>query len=103
MKSEDGTLIVELPLEISNGNAADVEQELADIFLQNDAAERIVLDAGRTRYITSAGLRVILKLVKMDKPVSVINASPSVYEVFEVSGFINLIPVQKPANGGTIF
>ena len=46
-------------------------------------------------YISSAGLRVIIKVVKQGKNVTVINVSPEVYDVFKVSGFTNFIDVEK--------
>ncbi|MBO7703013.1 MAG: STAS domain-containing protein [Solobacterium sp.] len=93
-KWEDGTLTIILPERIDASNAAAAEAEIEQI-LAEGTAEKIVLDAGTLEYISSAGLRIIIKLVKREKNVTVVNVSPVVYEIFEVSGFTNFISVEK--------
>ena len=56
----------------------------------------IILDGDETEYISSAGLRVFLKLKKQTgKNISFINVSKDIYDIFEVTGFTNLINVEK--------
>ena len=59
--------------------------------------DSLILDFKNLEYISSAGLRVIMKVVKQEKSVSVINVSPEVYDIFDVSGFTNFITVEKRA------
>lgn len=92
----DGTLKIILPQKIDSKNAADFEKELFAV--ENlAAAEKIFLDARNLNYISSMGLRVILKLLKKYKGVPVIfeNASVEVYNVLETSGFTELMEVIK--------
>ena len=93
-KWEDGTLTIILPERIDASNAAAAEAEIEQI-LAEGTAEKIILDAGTLEYISSAGLRIIIKLVKREKNVTVVKVSPVVYEIFEVSGFTNFISVEK--------
>ena len=51
-------------------------------------------------YISSAGLRIILRLIKSKRSVKMINVSPEVYEVFEVTGFTEMMTVEKAFRGG---
>ena len=92
----DGILKIILPQKIDSKNAADFEKELFEV-KNLDAAEKIFLDARNLNYISSMGLRVILKLLKKYKGVPVIfeNASVEVYNVLETSGFTELMEVIK--------
>lgn len=95
-KREDGVLTIFIPERIDAGNASDVESELEAIRKEEDD-QQVVFDCSGLEYISSAGLRVIMKVVKQEKSVSVINVSPEVYDIFDVSGFTNFITVEKRA------
>lgn len=95
-KREDGVLTIFIPERIDAGNASDIESELEGIRKEADD-QQVVFDCSGLEYISSAGLRVIMKVVKQEKSVSVINVSPEVYDIFDVSGFTNFITVEKRA------
>jgi anti-anti-sigma factor len=61
------------------------------------AARRLILDLSGLEYISSAGLRIILALVKGQKAsggsLSVCGLSGLVGEVFAVSGFDSFLPI----------
>ena len=46
-------------------------------------------------YISSAGLRVLLKLTKIVGDVTVNNVSGEVYEIFDVTSFTEILNVKK--------
>ena len=73
---------------IDSNNAAEFEKELM-------AAKPAELDASELEYISSAGLRVLLKLAKALGDVTVNNVSSEVYEIFEVTGFTEILNVKK--------
>ena len=79
---------------IDSNNAAEFEKQLLSAAGENYGD--ITLDAGELEYISSAGLRVLLKLKKGTKgKVSIINVSPDVYDIFGVTGFDNILEVKK--------
>ncbi|MBR1738328.1 MAG: anti-sigma factor antagonist [Firmicutes bacterium] len=79
---------------IDSNNAKQFEDELLAAVGKN--AENVILDASELEYISSAGLRVFLKLKKGIKGnVNVINVSNEVYDIFEVTGFTTLLSVKK--------
>ena len=84
----------QLPKSLSFDNFAEVE---ADILkqLEGHSYDEIVLDAQGMNYISSAGLRVVLGLKKKFDKVTVTNASISVYDIFEMTGFTNIVNVEK--------
>ena len=46
-------------------------------------------------YISSAGLRVMLRLRKEEPKLAIINVSPEVYSIFEMTGFTEMIKIEK--------
>jgi anti-anti-sigma factor len=72
--------------------AAEAEQKLLGL-LQEGA---VVADLEGVRYMSSAGLRLLLKAAKLGKGkgvnFSVCASQPAVREVFEISGFNKIIP-----------
>lgn len=79
---------------IDSNNAADVETEVMS-FLENAGTDKIVLDAENLNYISSAGLRIVLRVRKAYPLLRVINVSPEVYEIFNMTGFTEMIKVEK--------
>ena len=70
---------------------------LLGIFENNyDGTASIMVDAGKLEYISSAGLRVMLMAVKKlgEGSVTVINTSEAVKEIFETTGFDQMITVE---------
>lgn len=55
----------------------------------------LVLDAAEIEYIASSGLRSVLKLAKAEKNFRIENVVPSVYSVFEMTGFSKIINIAK--------
>ena len=87
-------LTIELEGRIDSGNAAAIEGEIADAMKDKDPSA-IVLDAEGLDYISSAGLRVILRLRKKHPDLSIINVKSDVFEVFEMTGFTEMMKVEK--------
>ena len=80
---------------IDSSNAPDLQRELEAIRAGNAGCE-LILDAGGLEYISSAGLRVLLQLTRsQDKPLAVVNVTPAVYEIMEMTGFTELLRVKK--------
>ena len=79
---------------IDASNAAAAEEKIFAIKEQHKGLHTVV-DADLLEYISSAGLRVILKLRKEDPNLAIINVAPDVYEVFDMTGFTDMITVEK--------
>ena len=92
---ENNNLTIYLEGRIDSNNAPAVEQEMMSA-VRNASGANVVLDADKLEYISSAGLRMLMKLRKQTGTVlSILNASAEVYGVFEVTGFTNLFDVRK--------
>lgn len=78
---------------IDSTNASLAEKQIFEGI--NAGSEKIIIDAENLEFISSAGLRVILKLRKAYKDIEIVGVSPDVYDVFEMTGFTEMINVQK--------
>ena len=78
---------------IDSSNSAQAEQFLINS-VQGFTGE-LILDAEGLEYISSAGLRVILKLKKMNGSAKIINASSEVYDIFDMTGFTEMMDISK--------
>ena len=80
---------------VDTSNAGEVEQSIFSKIQSMDDPE-VTIDAGKLEYISSAGLRVLMKLKKeIGKTLPIINVSPEVYDIFETTGFTELFDVKK--------
>ena len=87
-------LYIALEGRIDASNAAQAEEKIFSIKNENPDKHTVV-DADGLEYISSAGLRVILKLRKEEPKLAIINVAPDVYEVFDMTGFTDMVTVEK--------
>ena len=79
---------------IDSSNAADIENDV-NAAKTGGKYEKIVIDCEKLDYISSAGLRIILRLMKSGAAVSIVNVSPDVYEIFDMTGFTEMAEIHK--------
>ena len=92
---ENNKLSIFLEGRIDTNNAAQTEKDIFDA-IGNSGSEEIIFDAENLEYISSAGLRVLLKVQKSKKtPIPIINVSRDIYDIFETTGFTELLDVRK--------
>ena len=94
-KSMNGTnLEIALEGRLDTTTAPELEQELK---ASMDGANALTLDFGKLDYISSAGLRVLLSAHKaMSKKggMKVTNVNEIVKEVFDVTGFADILNIE---------
>lgn len=85
-----------LPLSgrVDSANAAAVEAELMQA-LGAKPHSSLTLDCETLDYISSAGLRVVLRLRKQEPELRLTNVSPEVYEILSMTGFTEMMPVER--------
>lgn len=79
---------------ITSANADDYEAEINGI-LTRQPYKTLVMDADSLQYSTSAGLRVVLRLLKKNPGFKIVNVNPELYEVFDMTGFTQMMPIEK--------
>ena len=80
---------------ITSVNAISLEKEI--LFAVNaHPGLPVSIDAEKLTYISSAGLRVLMKINRgMDPPLTIRNASKEVYEIFDMTGFTQMMTIDK--------
>lgn len=79
---------------IDASNAPEAEQKIFAIRNEN-LDKHLVIDADKLEYLSSAGLRVVLRLRKDSPKLAIINVSPEVYSIFEMTGFTEMVTIEK--------
>ena len=87
-------LYVAIAGRIDATNASEAEEKVFAI-INDNKDKHIVLDADKLEYISSAGLRVILKIRKEEPKLAIINVASDVYDIFDMTGFTDMVTVEK--------
>ena len=93
--AEAETLRIYLIGHIDSANAAQVEKEITEVRNAHPECTKMIIDASKLEYISSAGLRVILRLRKVYADLKLVNVSAEVYEIFDMTGFTEMMTVEK--------
>ncbi|MCR5330222.1 MAG: STAS domain-containing protein [Lachnospiraceae bacterium] len=87
-------LTIALEGRLDTVTAPQLEGEVKDSV---EGIEKLVIDCAKLEYISSAGLRVLLSAQKtMNKQGSMVvrNVSEEVREIFDVTGFIDILTIE---------
>lgn len=93
-KAEGKDLMIALTGRLDTTTAPELEKEVKE---RIDGVEKLSFDFAGLEYISSAGLRVLLSAQKiMNKQGSMVirNVSESIKEIFEVTGFSDILTVE---------
>lgn len=89
-----GVLIVKPSGRLDTQTAPEADQLISSAIEQGET--RLLVDFGQTNYISSAGLRVLLKATKQLKQAggtfALCDANEQIREVLEISGFATIMP-----------
>lgn len=96
-KNNNKELILYFVGELNSSNADIFEKESLDI-IESQEFEKIILDFGNLKYISSAGLRIVLKLKQRYQNVVIREVSLEVYDILQMTGFTNIIQCSKKLN-----
>ena len=79
---------------IDSSNAGEVDAEVKRI-VEGGEKLPVLIDAEDLEYISSAGLRVLLRLRKTNEKIHIINVCPEIYEIFEMTGFTQMMNIDR--------
>ena len=95
VSENDGKLLIFLEGRIDSNNAPSIEKDITGALASHEGKE-VLFDAQKLDYISSAGLRVLMKVRKsFEKPLVLTNVSRDVYDILETTGFTELFDVRK--------
>ena len=92
LKEENNDLVMYFEGRLDTASAPETEKAVAP--LKESSGRDIILDCSKLDYISSAGLRILLSILKSAKPkgdhVYIRGISDSIRAVFAMTGFVNL-------------
>lgn len=91
---EDGVLLLWLAGHIDSLNAPGIEGGIREI-REKTRPDSIILDCDQLEYISSAGLRIILRTKQEVDDTSLVNVHPDFYEILQTTGFTEMMEVRK--------
>ena len=96
MKSDlsNGKLTIYLEGEINSYNAEDVEEEI-DSLVSKGNFNSIELDFEKVNYVSSAGLRIVVKLKQQFDQTSLVKVPSGVNDIFEMVGLPTIIKIER--------
>lgn len=92
-KKEDKKLIVSISGKVDTQTAPELMEFLKGVM---PGVEELVLDFQEVEYISSAGLRVVLfaqKTMNAQGSMTVVNVNEDIMEVFELTGFNDILTI----------
>ena len=92
---KNSELVIYLKGHIDSANAARAEAEINEAVAAAKGCTNVRIDASKLEYISSAGLRVILRLRKNWPDLCISNVSSEVYEILDMTGFTEMMKVEK--------
>lgn len=91
---QENELTIVLTGRIDSSNAQQVEEEINRLIAEN-ACDSLRIDLEGLEYISSAGLRTLLRLRKSYGGLCLTNVGPEVYEILHMTGFTEMMTVEK--------
>ena len=92
--ADNDILTVELEGRLDTVTAPDLENELKDSL---EGVTSLVMDLGALDYISSAGLRILLsaqKTMNRQGSMKVTHVNETIMEIFEVTGFSDILTIE---------
>ena len=101
-KQEGGIVYITIKGRLDADSAMDAEKTVNDAL--GEDTNKLLFDLGALDYLSSAGLRVLLSAAKevrrRDGKIVLCSLTEFVKEIFEVSGFESLIPIEDSVESG---
>ena len=94
-ETENGVLTVYLEGKLDPGTAPQAEKDLEADVAQ---ARQLVLDFKSLKYLSSAGLRLILRLHKKmseKEGLTIRNVNEGIMEIFDMTGFTSILQIEE--------
>lgn len=90
----DDMVTLQLSGHIDTNNASEIEEQCNDA-LNVGPEIPVIIDAANLEYISSAGLRILLKIRKKHPDLRIEHVSSEVYEILDMTGFTQMLPVER--------
>ena len=93
-RMENGKLFICLSGIIDSSNSQEVEEEIRKA-REEHPCDSVELDCDGLKYASSAGLRVMLRLIQEVEDTVLTNVHSDLYEILDMTGFTEMVTVRK--------
>ncbi|MBR1737786.1 MAG: STAS domain-containing protein, partial [Firmicutes bacterium] len=98
---KDNDVTIYLEGRIDSVNAAETEKDLLKA-LSFKFLRKIIFSLKDLKYISSAGLRILLKVKKQYPNIIITDVPEQIYEIFDMTGFTNILDIEAPSDNKTL-
>ncbi len=98
---ETDVLILTVSGRVDSANADEFEQRVNEL-IESIPPKNLKFDLAGLEYISSAGLRVILKCVKKFEKVEAVNVTEDVYQIFDITGLTDVMQIEEPTESSDV-
>ena len=95
VSEDNGNFIIKLGNRIDTSNATEIQEEILNEIKAIDKDTHLILDCDNLNYISSAGLRMVMFLLREHPNMELIDVGPNPYDIFEVTGFADVVPITR--------
>jgi anti-anti-sigma factor len=96
-KQLDQATIATINGKLDGITSVEVQKQLFSLLEQRN--KQLILDVNTVDYLSSAGMRALILVAKRAKEVAaticLINVSPQLSEIFEITGFLSVLTIYK--------
>ena len=95
VSNDNGEVVLKLSGRLDTATSMQTSNDIDELLNTAGTIQRLTIDAGDLEYIASSGLRILLTLAKRYKDFRIIDVSPEVYDVLNMTGFIKIMNVER--------
>ena len=99
--TKGSVLLLQLDSRLDANNAAETERQIMQEIEQN-RPKYVIIDAVSLEYISSVGLRILLRIKKEVDATQIVNVSTEVFDILSMTGFTEIMDVKKAFRRGDI-
>ena len=95
VENNGGKVVLRLKGRLDTASTVAAADEINRQLSSCEPVTSLTCDASELTYISSSGLRILLGLAKRYKDFRVVEVSPEVWQVFEMTGFVKIMTIEK--------
>ena len=95
VSNANGEVVLKLSGRLDTATSMQTSNDIDELLNTAGTIQRLTIDAGELEYIASSGLRILLTLAKRYKEFRIIDVSPEVYDVLNMTGFTKIMNVER--------
>jgi len=95
VSNDNGEVVLKLSGRLDTATSMQTSNDIDELLNTAGTIQRLTIDAGELEYIASSGLRILLTLAKRYKDFRIIDVSPEVFDVLNMTGFTKIMNVER--------